>query len=153
MNIIPVTCSIQEGSIGHNKIKQLESVIASTYQTHFGLENKLIFLWLNIPYEQSYLAGKLSTASTVQIPVNNGMPNETRHPFMSEVCAKWQHVTGCSKNEIILVAPDMSHSKAFAKSVASRFRKSLRAKTQVKMLLGFVTGRARKGYLNSSVNL
>ncbi|GAA3555489.1 MULTISPECIES: hypothetical protein [Marinobacter] len=153
MNIIPVTCSIQDGSIGHNKIKQLESVITSTYQTHFGSGNKLVFFWLKIPYEQSYLAGKLSTASTVQIPVKNGMPNEMRHPFMAEVCAKWQHVTGCSKNEIILAVSDMSQSKAFTKSMATRFEKSARTKTQIKILTGLIAGKIKKGYLNSSVNL
>ncbi|MEE2764673.1 MAG: hypothetical protein VYA91_14400 [Pseudomonadota bacterium] len=153
MTIIRVTCSIQEGSIGRNKIKQLESVITSTYQAHFGSNNKLVFFWLNIPYEQSYLAGKLSTASTVQIPVKDGTPNEKRHPFMSEVCAKWQHVTGCNKNEIILAASDMSQSKAFTDSMATRFDKSVRTKTQLKMLLGFIGGKLKKGYLNSSVNL
>lgn len=153
MNIIQVTCTIQEGSIGDNKIKQLESVIMSTYQAHFGSHHKLVFFWLTIPYEQSFLAGKRSTASTVQIPVEDGMPDEKRHPFMSEVCAKWQHVTACNKNEIILAASDLSHSKAFKASMSSRFKKSVRSKTLMKMLLSLIGGRFKKGYFNSSVNL
>ena len=38
MKIIQVTCNIQEGSIGYDKIKQLEAIISSTYKTHFGAE-------------------------------------------------------------------------------------------------------------------
>ena len=153
MKIVRVTLNIQEGSIGYNKIKQLESVIASTYQAHFGSDYKLTFFWLNIPFEQAYLAGKISTASTVQIPVEDGTPDDKRHPFMSEICAKWQHITACSKDEIILVSPDMTESKAFLESMMGRINKDVRTKTKLKMLAGFVGGRLKKGYLNSSINL
>lgn len=153
MKIVKVTCNIQEGSLGFKKIKQLESVITSTYQAHFGTDYKLAFMWLSIPYGQSYIAGKLSTTSTVQVPVEDGMPNEKRHPFMSEVCAKWQHITGCSKDEIILVSSDMSHSKAFLNSVVGRINKDVRTKANIKMLAGMVAGKITKGYLTNSVNL
>lgn len=153
MKVIKVTCNIQEGSIGYSKIKQLESVISSTYQAHFGAHYRLVFFWLNIPYEQSYLAGKLSTASTVQVPVEDGTPDEKRHPFMSEICAKWMRITGCNKDEIILVSSDLSHAQAFMDSMANRFKKSERSKTQLKILARLISGRIKKGYFNTSINI
>lgn len=153
MKIVKVTCNIQEGSLGYKKIKQLESVIASTYQAHFGTDYRLAFMWLKIPFGQSYLAGELSTASTVQIPVEDGTTNDVRHPFMSEVCAKWQHITGCNKNEIILACSDMSQSKAFLDSMFGRINKDVRGKTKLKLLAGMVGGRIKNGYFSSSVNL
>ncbi|MFC3150071.1 hypothetical protein ACFOEK_03445 [Litoribrevibacter euphylliae] len=153
MKVVRVMCSIQEGSLGQKKIKQLESVMKSTYQAHFGAQYRLVFIWLNIPYEQSYLAGELSTASTVQMPVEDGLPPEQRHPFMSEICAKWQHITGCNKNEIILASSDMTHVNAFYDAMDARFNPALRRKTKRKMLMSLLKGYLRKGYLNTSVNL
>jgi len=153
MKTVRVICNIQEDSIGYNKIKQLESIITSSYQTHFGDDYKLRFFWLSIPYGQSYLAGKVSTASTVQIPVEDGMPDDKRHPFMSEVCAKWMQITHCSKDEIILASSDMTQAKAFLDSMNSRFKKSKSMKTQVKIILSMIGGRVMKGYFNTSVNL
>lgn len=153
MSRIRVSCMIHEGSIGTTKIKQLESVLASTYQAHFGTDKKLVFLWLTIPHGQAYIAGKLSTASTVSIPVADGLPADKRHPFMSEVCAKWQHITNCSKNEIILVSSDMAESTKFQEKLMSRVAESARVKTQAKMLLSMGKGYFSKGYLNTSINL
>lgn len=153
MAVVRVTCSIQEGSLGQKKIKQLESVMKSTYQAHFGTNHRLVFIWLSIPYEQSYLAGELSTASTVQMPVADGLPADQRHPFMSEICAKWQHITGCNKNEIILVSSDMSHVSAFYDAMNARFKSSQKNQIQAKMMLSLATGYLQKGYLNTSVNL
>lgn len=153
MTVVRVTCSIQDGSLGQKKIKQLEAVMKSTYQAHFGADNRLVFIWLRIPYEQSYLAGELSTASTVQMPVVDGLPAEQRHPFMSEICAKWQHITGCNKNEIILVSSDMSHVNAFYDAMNARFKASKSKQTQAKMMLNLMTGYVQKGYLNTTVNL
>lgn len=147
-----ITCSIQQGSIGYNKIKQLESVIASTYQAHFGTRYQCRFFWLDLPYQQAYLAGEQSNASTVQIPVPDNTSNDIRHPFMSEICAKWQHITGCNKNEIILVAPDMSHFNEFHQAMQRRFEPSTAKASQLKLLTRFVIGRFKKGYFNTSVN-
>lgn len=150
---VRITCSIQQGSIGYNKIKQLESVIASTYQAHFGTHYQCAFFWIDLPYQQAFLAGKQSSASTAQVPVPNNTPNDIRHPFMSEVCAKWQHITGCSKDEIILVSPDMDHFDQFHLAMQRRFAPDTAKKAQLKMIAKFFLGRIKKGYLNTSVNL
>ena len=148
---VRITCSIQQGSIGYNKIKKLESVIASTYQAHFGTNFKCSFFWIDLPYQQAYLAGK--HASTVQVAVPNNTPSDIRHPFMSEICAKWQHITGCSKDEIILVSPDFDHFEQFHLAMQRRFAPEQAKKAQLKMLGKFFLGRFKKGYLNTSVNL
>lgn len=152
MGKIRVICSIQDGSIGYKKIKQLESVLQSTYQSHFGLDNKLVCFWLKIPFEQAYLAGELSTASTVQLPVAEGTSNEKRHPFMSEVCAKWQHITGCNKDEIILVCPDSSAFTDFQNAMSVRYS-DIATKMKIKMLFRLFWGRLKSGYFNTTVNM
>lgn len=152
MKKIRVMCSIQRGSLGFEKIKQLESVLESTYQAHFGADYKITCFWIKVPYEQAYLAGRLSTASTVQVPVENGTRNEVRHPFMAEICAKWQHITGCSKDEIILVCPDQNSFQAFQDAMSHRFKGSGKL-PKIKMICKFLLGRFRDGYLNTSVNI
>ena len=152
MKKIRAMCSIQDGSIGYKKIKQLESVLQSTYQSHFGMDNKIVFFWIKIPFEQAYLAGELSTASTVQIPVEDGTSNEKRHPFMSEVCVKWQHITGCNKDEIILVCPDNSAFTDFQNAMSVRHAE-VATKVKLKMLFKFILGRLKSGYFNTTVNM
>lgn len=152
MKRIRAMCSIQEGSLGYEKIKQLESVMESTYQSHFGSEHKLTFFWIKVPFEQAYLAGELSTASSVQIPVEDGLNNDKRHQFMSEICAKWQHISGCNNNEIILVCPDHAAFDAFQDAMSARFKGSGKL-AKLKILLKLLLGRFRDGYLNTSVNI
>ncbi|REL30819.1 hypothetical protein [Thalassotalea euphylliae] len=153
MKTVRVICSIQEGSLGYNNIKQLEAVISSTYKAHFGADYRLVFAWLDLPYRQSYIAGKLSCASTVQLPVEDGMPADKRHPFMSEICAKWQHITGCSKNEIILVSPDMSEYERMHEAFDARVDEKVRKKTKLRMMLRLIVGYFKKGYLTTSTDL
>nr|WP_143023943.1 hypothetical protein [Pseudomonas benzenivorans] len=153
MKIIPVPCFIQEGSLGSRKIKQLEASISVLYKKHFGRKHVVVFAWLSIPFGQSYLGGNFSNASTVQIPVEDNLPSEKRHSFMREVCTAWQDVTGCSKNEIILVSSDRSDFKKTQAAMMSRFAQSSSRKAKLKMLAGLVRGFISRGYLNSSVNL
>lgn len=153
MKNIRVTCFIQQGAFGDSKILKLESVLTSVYQGHFGRDFKLTFCWISIPYEQSYIAGELSNASTVQMPVEDGTPDPLRHEFMREVCDKWQKITHCSKDEIILVSPNMAKFKAFDNKLMNRFAKSSRRSTKLKMVARMLAGKLKKGYLNTSVNL
>lgn len=145
-------CSIMDGSLGYRKIKQLEKMVESTYQYHFGSSHKITLFWISVPYEQAYLAGELSTASTLQVPVENGVSNERRHRFMSEICSKWQQISGCSKNEIIFVCPDASAFKEFQDAMSVRFGKR-KAFTKARIMLQLVVGRLRNGYFSTSVNI
>lgn len=149
---IRVLGMIHEGSLGKKAIKQLESVIRSTYHAHFGVDYKLLFVWMSLPKGQAYLAGKPSTASTIQIPVDDGMPSEKRHPFMSEICSKWQYITGCNKNEIILNSSDASQAQAHFEATTERLNESSKKWTQVKLLGRLTSGYLTKGYLNTHIN-
>ena len=153
MKTIRVMCTIQEGSLGYTKIKQLESSIKTIYQKHFGPDYKLVFMWLTLPCGQAYLAGKLSAASSVQLPVQDGLPASRRHPFMSEVCAQWQEITGCTQDQIILASSDFKESEKFQRGLINRFKPSKRKSTMLKMLMSFIIGRFKKGYYNTSTNL
>lgn len=150
--VVRILSMIHEGSIGKNKIKELESMIKGTYAEHFSLDAKLVFLWMTIPNGQAYLAGKPSTASTLQIPVEDGLSNDQRHPFMHDICLKWMDITGCNKNEIILNSPDFSEADAQLERFNSKFKPSSKKLTIAKMFGSLVVGKVQKGYLTTSVN-
>ena len=152
MKIVTVPCFIQEGALGHRKIKKLESLISGIYKSHYGSGNRLVFLWTTLPFGQCYLAGQLSNASTVLAPVADNLPAEQRHAFMSEVCQVWQDVTDCSKDEIILVSSDFSAAKAAQATMFSRFGQASRGKSKLKILKNMARGYFSKGYLNASIN-
>ncbi|CAM3850851.1 hypothetical protein [Parendozoicomonas haliclonae] len=153
MKVIRVMCSIQEGAIGKTNIKRLEATIPKIYHKHFGAGYKLVFMWLTIPYGQAWLAGKRSTASSIQLPVEDGLPSDRRHPFMAEVCAHWQEITGCNKDEIILASTDFSHYEEFQQVMLQRFPANKQKVVMLKMLMGFGKGWLKKGYLNNSITL
>ena len=152
MKIIPVPCFIQDGSLGSSTIKKLEVSISDLYKKHFGQKHVVVFVWFSIPFGQSYLAGKFSNASTVQIPVEDNLLSDKRHNFMKEVCEVWLEVTGCGKNEIILVSSDQSGFKKTQAAMMSRFAQSSSRKEKLKILAGLVRGYISRGYLSSSVN-
>lgn len=152
MAVFRIICSVQEGALDSKTIKQLQATITSTYKAHFGSDFRPIFFWLRIPAGQAYIAGKPSTTSTIQIPVDDNMPDNKRHPFMHEVCVKWQHITGCSKNEIIVNSSDMSQFTQFHQAMEQRFSPEKRKKAKFSMLVRFLFGYLKNGYLNTSVN-
>ena len=150
--VVRVLSMIHEGSIGEKKIKALEEMISTTYAAHFKTDVKLLFLWMTIPNGQAYLAGKPSSASTLQIPVEDNLPNELRHPFMHEICLKWMDITGCNKNEIILNSPDFSEADAQLQRFNTKFKPTAKTLTIAKMFGSMLVGKAKKGYLTTSVN-
>lgn len=153
MKLTPATCFIQEGAFGAAKIKQLEKTLAGLYRQHFGADQRLICLWFSLPYERAFLAGELSNASTVQIPVADGLAAAERHAFMADVCAEWQALTGCSKDEIILVSPDRSVFKQAQATMMSRYGEVHRGKAKRRMFSALVLGRLRKGYLSAPASV
>ncbi|BFM17829.1 hypothetical protein R50073_40120 [Maricurvus nonylphenolicus] len=150
---VRVPCLIHEGSLGRKTIKQLESMIKGIYQTHFGVDYKLVFMWMTLPKGQAYLAGKISTASTVMVAVEDGLPANKRHPFMLEICDKWQYITGCNKNEIILNSPDFSVADESLNITQSKFDESKKTWAQAKIMSRLLLGRISKGYFTTDINL
>ncbi len=151
-NRIRVICTAQDGAIKDEVIKRLQQVIQQTYCRYFGKNNRLTFIWLNIPCGQAFLAAKPSTTSVLQLPVPDLLADHIRHEFMTEVSAQWQGMTGCSKNEIILSCPDASYAKQYFNTVNERFNVSTKTFIQVKLLLRLIMGKLKKGYLNTSIN-
>ncbi|MEH6345081.1 MAG: hypothetical protein V7785_08355 [Bermanella sp.] len=151
-NSVRVMCTIQENAIQKKSIKELEQILKSIYQGHFGSQCHLNFIWLTMPFGQSFLAGENSTSSTVQIPVADGLAPELRHAFMSEVCTQWQRISGCSKNEIILACPDDSYALRYFEKVDERFKPSLTYFIKMKLLWRLIIGKIKNGYFTASIN-
>ncbi len=152
-NIVRVLAMIPEGSLEKKRIIALETMMRKTYQTHFGNRYVLVFVWMSIPTGQAFQAGKPSTAFTVQIPVDDGLPDAPRHAFMREVCSRWMHITGCDKTAIILNSPDRSDAKKQFDTFNDKFNASQRTATQLTLATRLLYGRLRKGYFTTSINL
>lgn len=150
--VVRVVSMIHQGSMAKRKIKALEVMIKQAYANHFNLDVKLVFIWMTIPNGQAYLGGKPSTASTLQVPVEDKLPNELRHPFMHEICVNWMEITGCNKNEIILNSPDFSEADIQLERFNSKFNPLAKGLVITKMFGSLLIGKARKGYLTTSVN-
>lgn len=150
--IVRVMCMVHQDSITPKNIKKLQVMMRDRYQEHFGNGSRLIFVWLTLPEGQAYIAGELSTASTVQMPVEDHLIDERRHRFMGEVCSRWQSITDCNKNEIILTCPDSTDAKSHFTAVTQRINSSKRGITQLKVLMKMLLNYFKKGYLNTSIN-
>lgn len=146
-------CMIQQDAIESHKIKKLQSMITRLYKQYFGDNSQPICIWLTIPDGQAYIAGKPSTASTVQIPVADNLPNDKRHEFMRAVCLQWQDISSCNKNEIILTCPGQEDAKAHFSVASERIDKPKRKITNIKLLVKMTFSYFIKGYLSTSINL
>ena len=147
-----IVAMTQAGALRKQQILLLEEKIRNTFENHFGSSQTLVFVWLTIPAGQAYLAGKPSNASTLQIPVADGLSDEKRHHFMHKISEEWMQITQCDKHEIILNAPDASEAKRQFIIFNEKFRESRRASAQIKMLSKLLVGRVFKGYLTTSIN-
>lgn len=153
MKIIQIVCTVEEGAIGRGITLLLESAVSQIYKAHFGFSHKLIFFWVTVPKGQAFQGGKPSSSSLIQIPLADGTPNSVRHPFMNDVCKRWQLITGCTPSDITLVTPSVSYTSMFRKSLADRSQQPEKIRTGLIRLLRFANGKLKDGFLNSSVNL
>ena len=60
--------------------------------------------WIPVRKGFGFTAGKPSTATVVERSVPVGLPQDQRTAFMEKVSDLWMEVTGCTVNEIIIVA-------------------------------------------------
>lgn len=150
--LVRVLAMIHEGSIGQKNIIILEREIKRTYYEHFGRQVNLVVIWMTIPYGQAFTAGKLSTTSTLQIPVADHLPSSERYRFMYAISRIWMDITGCNKNEFVLNAPDYSEADAQLTLFKHKFKKSAETRTLIKMFTSLLVGKVRHGYLTTTIN-
>ena len=149
---IRMMCLIQESSISSQEIRLLESNAKRLYQKHFGQDYKIMTVWAVIPMGQAFLAAQPSTASTVSIPVENGLDNERRHAFMAEFCQMWMDIVHCNKNEIILSVMDQDLFAEWSGKSMSRINPKTRKFHLLRMAFKLVKSKIINGYFSMNIN-
>lgn len=148
-----VVCSAHEGGNVLKSAKTLGGEIEATYRRHFGGHTSVTCIWMELPKGQAYIAGRPSTATTVLAPVPDDIQQERRTTFMRDVCAVFQERAGCSVNEIIVSAINVSEAKRYAEMSRRRFDPRKAKGLILRILLRMLLARPAKGYLTTSLNM
>lgn len=148
-----VVCSAHEGGEALKNAKSLGEEVEGVYQRHFGSLTSVTCVWLELPKGQAYIAGYPSTATTVLAPVPDDIAQEQRVRFMRDLCGIIQERTGCSVNESIVTALNVSEVKRYAATSRGRFHPRKAKGLMLKILSRMLIGRPAKGYLTTSLNM
>ena len=152
-NVLRVTCLVQQGQQEDKLLKRLEAAIGDAYRRHIEPGTALRFVWLSLPPGQSYVAGRQSRSSTLQIPVPDGTADDLRHAFMAEISEVWMRATGCGEDEVVISVPDMSYAQRFMAHNMGRIDSRRRGRIQLRMLWHILGSRLRRGVAMMSINL
>lgn len=100
-------CLIQEGQAADRQREALAQGLARIARDAFGEQPDAgAVSWRVVREGFGFTAGEPSRSSLVIHSVPAGLPLERREAFMLEVCALWERVTGCSRDEIVVTAWD-----------------------------------------------
>ncbi|WP_422135274.1 hypothetical protein [Endozoicomonas sp. ALD040] len=143
---------VLNGSIATTLRKTLEKDCTRLYQNHFGKHYKLFPIWVEVPRSQAFLAARPSNATTISIGVENDLPNDIRHAFMSEFSELWMNYTGCNKNEIMLTAMDFQAQQDLLKLTQTRIRPSRRPLVTLQMLGRLAKSKIITRHFSTSIN-
>ena len=101
------TCMIQEGQTADQRRERLEEGLREIGRSSFGDDSSSQEIsWSVVARDFGWTAGIPSTSSLIMRSVPKGLPLDRREAFMRDVCALWESVTGCSTNEVVVVAWD-----------------------------------------------
>ena len=148
-----VVCSAHEGGEALKSAKTLNPQLENIYQRHFGGHTSITCIWMELPKGQAYIAGYPSTATTVLAPVPDDIHQDQREAFMRSVCDLFQERTGCSINEIIVSAINVSEAKRYAEMSRLRFDPRKAKGLMLKILSRMLFRRPVKGYLTTTLNM
>ncbi|QUR66094.1 hypothetical protein [Mycobacterium spongiae] len=148
-----VVCSAHARGESLKNTKILEGDLQRIYRQHFGSDTSITLIWNVIPEGQAFIAGAPSTATTVLTPVPDHAGQDLRERFMRDICTSWQGRTGCSINEIIVTAMNVTEAKRYAQMSRRRFDPRKGKSLAVKVGVGMLHSRATKGYLSNTLNM
>ncbi len=148
-----VVCSAHAQGESIRLAKVLEAELQRIYRENFGPDTAITVIWNVIPDGQAFIAGAPSTATTVMAPVPDTIDQERRETFMRDICTSWQDRTGCSINEIIVTAMNLTDAKRYAQMSRRRFDPHKAKPLMVKIGARALHSRATKGYLSTKLNM
>ncbi len=148
-----VICSVIENALNHDDKKTLEKGIKKLYEKHIGPDVKSVVLWMDIPTGQAYLAGQVSSASTILASMPNQLPSTERSAFLYSVRDLWISHTHCSANELVISASDQSLVQQFLNESKMRVTKFRRVEVMIKLIARVVWAKLVRGRLQTNINL
>ena len=149
---VMVVLNVHEDGVWKSHVKKLQLLIESAYKAHANEFASLKFAWFQIPHKQGWLAGELSTASTLIVPAPDGISQEKREKLMGQICKGWMEITGCSVDEIIVNAMADSEVQRYMQVSQTRFDPKKAKSMKLKMLASLMLNRVGKGFLTASIN-
>jgi hypothetical protein len=104
-----VTCQIMlhEGVVDEDLRPALEAGIRRIYGDVVGiLPADLEVEYVDVPAGRWFTAGVISRNSSVHATVPAGFDSDARTKLLTEIYDHWRATTGCTPNEIVVVAVD-----------------------------------------------
>jgi hypothetical protein len=100
-------CLIQEGQFADQNRKALAEGLKKIGSECFGDDAEATEIdWVVARKGFAFKSEGLSTSSIVERSVPVGLPQDQREVFLNKVCNFWQQETGCSVDEIMVLAWD-----------------------------------------------
>lgn len=150
---VNVMCQVHEKGNWSAHAKKLQACLQSAYATHTRGQDSLRCIWANIPEGQGWLAGHISTASTILLPVPDDITQVERVNMMTQICDDWMEITGCSVDEIIVNAMPKSEAKKYFALAFTRFDPDRGTRFKLRLGLRLLWSKIVKGYFATSTNL
>ena len=150
---VTVMCTVHEGGVWTGKNGELESVIERAYHEHADSGAKFRFVWVQLPPGQGWLAGHPSTASTLLVPVPDGISQNARVSMMSAICKGWMELTSCNVDEIIVNAMSQTEAGRYLNVSQTRFDPARAGKLKLKLAARLIKNKLTKGFMTTSINM
>lgn len=102
-------CFVQAGQIGGEQHERLTGQLNRLAHENFPDSGGSIPVdWVEVPEGFGFTAGQPSQSSVVVSAVPDETPQDTRVQFMRGICDAWSEETGCSVNDVLVTAVDLS---------------------------------------------
>jgi hypothetical protein len=146
-----ILCSIQQGTVGTDRIPALEGVLHRKYAEHFGGARPLV-IWAEVPRGQAYTEGRLSDVSWLMVEVADGTDQAHREKAMLDIAAEWARTAGVPVEKMMVTLCDSTLFGEYLAANRNRMLPLHRAWFTVKTLARLVRSRRRDGYAAISVD-
>jgi hypothetical protein len=147
-----ILCSIQQGTVGKDRIPTLEAALHRKYAEHFGAEGKPFVIWAEVPRGQAYTEGRLSEGAWLMVEVPDGTDQALRERAMLDIAGEWARVAGVPVEKMMVTLCDSSLFGRYLAANSARMRTLPRIGFLLRTLAGLVRSRRRDGYASVAVN-
>ena len=102
-------CLIQAGQIDDAQREKLNGHLTEAARELCAQANEPVpITWVEVAEGFGFTAGKPSRSSVVVSAIPDETPQEDRVVFMKRICDAWSQETGCSINDVVATAVNVS---------------------------------------------